>query len=257
MFDSKKSFYRVLEIFFHDMIICLLLYITPVLSQTQDTTGVALENENILQAKNTELTNSIKDDSSELIFTPGDALELKVYPDTASFPNGIYTIDGQGYAYLPILGYKKITDKTVGKLESLLKEAYINYLPQPNIQVRPLIRVSLQGGFSRPGLYWVDPRGSMWDIVQHAGGTAREDGLEKLKWRRNRMTISRDLIPFIESGNSLHNIGFKSGDQIRVTQRSKQRFWDVFRTDVLPILSITLSAAATISTALLAYDRYQ
>ena len=239
------------------MIICLLLYITPVISQIQDTSKVALENETILQAKNTELTNSIKDDSSELIFTPGDALEVKVYPDTLSFPNGIYTIDGQGYAYLPILGYQKITDKTVNELESLLKKEYVNYLPQPNIQVRPLIRVSLLGGFPRPGLYWVDSRESMWNIVQQAGGTTREDGLEKLKWRRDRMTISRDLIPFIESGKSLHSIGFKSGDQIRVTQRPKQQFWDVFRTDVLPILSITLSAAATITTALLAYDRYR
>ena len=112
------------------MIICLLLYITPVISQIQDTSKVALENETILQAKNTELTNSIKDDSSELIFTPGDALEVKVYPDTLSFPNGIYTIDGQGYAYLPILGYQKITDKTVNELESLLKKEYVNLANQ-------------------------------------------------------------------------------------------------------------------------------
>jgi protein involved in polysaccharide export with SLBB domain len=256
MFASKKSFYRVIEIFFRSMIICLFLYSMPVLSQSQDTKAEAIENENILHAENTVLKISIEDSSNELIFRPGDALELKVYPDTASFPNGIYTIDGKGYAYLPLLGYKKITDKTVGNLKSLLKDAYVNYLPQPNIQVRPLIRVSLQGGFFHPGLYWVDARESMWNIVQRAGGTMREDGLEKLKWRRDRMTISRDLIPFIESGKSLYSIGFKSGDQVVVTLRPKKLFWDVFRTDVLPIMSISLSAIAAIATALLAYERY-
>lgn len=257
MLDSKRYFYAYFTTLFNYIIFCLLLYSMPVISQTKDSKEAYLENEKILQAKNAELTNTLENFSNEFVFTYGDAIEIKVYPDTTTFPNGIYTIDGLGYAYLPILGYKKITDKTVGKLESLLKESYINYLPQPNIQVRPLVRVSLQGGFSRPGLYWIDPRKSMWSVVQHAGGTLREDGLEKMKWRRNRVTIARDLIPFIESGESLYSIGFKSGDQITVTQRPKQRFWDVFRTDVLPILSLTLSAAATISMTILAYDRYR
>lgn len=257
MVNITKSSFRVLNTLIKQITIFLIVYISSVLSQTQDTIGLTSENENIPQATNTELTKSIKDDSNELIFTPGDALLIKIYPDTGSFPNGIYPIDDQGYAFLPILGYKKITDKTVSNLESMLKDEYVNYLPQPNIQVQPLIRVSLLGGFHRPGVYWVDPRENMWTLLQRVGGTVREDGIEKLRWRRNRTTVTRDLVPYVESGESLRHIGFISGDQIRVTQRPKQRFWDTFRTDVLPILSITLSAAATITTAYIAYETYR
>ncbi len=257
MFDNRKSYYSTLPALLHGLVVCLLLYITPALSQQQDTTAVTPETKKIPQEKSAEPTEVAKETKETIPFMPGDALEIKVYPDTISFPNGIYTIDDKGYAYLPILGYKKVTDKSVSKVESLLKEAYVNYLPQPNIQVRPLIRISLLGGFYRPGLYWVDPRGNMWNIIQYAGGTAREDGLEKLKWRRNRVTISKDLIPYIESGESLQSIGFKSGDQVRVTQRPQRRFWDVFRSDVLPLLSFTISAVASAASVYMAYQMYQ
>lgn len=257
MFDNNKYYYLNFSAFLHGVIIYLLLYLYPAFGQQPDTTEVTADTKTSSQDINTESIKPIKDNSNELVFIPGDALEITVYPDTASFPNGIYSIDDKGYAYLPILGYKKVSDKTVSRLETLLKEAYVNYLPQPNIQVRPLIRVSLLGGFTRPGLYWVDSRDNMWSIVQNAGGTMREDGLEKLKWRRNRVTISKDLIPHIESGESLQSIGFKSGDQIRVTYRPRQRFWDVFRSDVLPILSFTISAVASAASVYIAYQMYQ
>ena len=257
MFNNKNNFYLPYATLLQGVIISLLLYLSPVYPQQQDTIDAKADTKISSQNKSTELTSPINDISNELVFIPGDALEITVYPDTASFPNGIYPIDDKGYAYLPILGYKKVADKTVSRLETLLKEAYVNYLPQPNIQVRPLIRVSLLGGFTRPGLYWVDPRENMWSIVQHAGGTMREDGLEKLKWRRNRVTISKDLIPHIESGESLQSIGFKSGDQVRVTYRPRQRFWDVFRSDVLPLLSFTISAVASAASVYIAYQMYQ
>ena len=35
----------------------------------------------------------------------------------------------------------------------IVKNAYIDYMPHPNVQVRPMIRAALQGGFGQPGLY--------------------------------------------------------------------------------------------------------
>ncbi len=195
--------------------------------------------------------------SHDQIFTPGNALKLTVYPDTAGFPNGVYIIDDNGYVDFPIIGYKKVTDKTISRLESLLKDAYVEYLPQPNIQVRPLIRASVIGGFHVPGLYWIDSRESMWSLIQRAGGTIREDGIEKVKWRRNNETIVKNCVSYIESGKSLRSIGFESGDQVTVTPRPKQRFWDVFRGDVLPMLTVTLSAMASAASVYMAYETFK
>jgi len=208
-------------------------------------------------APDTTENPAIPQSANQSIFIPGDGLKISVYPDSTNFANGTYLIDDDGYVDFPILGLVQVTDKSNEELIKMLKGAYINYMPYPNIQIRPLIRVSVLGGFPRPGLYWVDPRENIWNIVHYAGGTMREDGLEKLLWRRNNITISKNLIPHIESGASLQTIGFKSGDQIRVTQRPQRKFWDVFRSEVLPILSFTVSTVAAASTAYIAYESFR
>lgn len=193
--------------------------------------------------------------SQELVsyfkFTPGDALEVKIYPDTASFPNGIYHIDDNGYVDFPIIGMTKVSERTPDDVENILKEVYISYLARPNIHVRPLVRVSLIGGFYRPGLYWVDSRVGMWNVIQLAGGTTRDDGLKKLKWERNGQILTSNLIPYVESGKSLHSIGFKTGDQIYVTSKQKKEFWDVFTGDILPLVTFSLTTIVSVTTAFL------
>lgn len=190
-------------------------------------------------------------------FTTGDALQIRVHPDTGSFVNGIYFIDDKGCVDLPIIGYVKATGHSADELALIIRNAYVDYLPQPNILVRPLVRVCLLGGFYRPGLYWVDARETMWGVIRLAGGTQREDGLEKIEWRRNRQILTKDIVPYIEAGNSLSSIGFKSGDQLTVTVRPKQRGWDLFRTDVLPMLTFTISTAASVATLYMAWESFQ
>lgn len=229
---------------------CTLKMYSQEIDSTQNSTAVSTKE----KGKESETGNEIL---GNLFFTPGDALKISLFPDTLGFPQGIYIIDDKGYVDFPIIGYKKVTDKTVETLESLLRTAYVNYLPQPNIQVRPLIRVNLMGGFYRPGLYWADPRESMWNLVQRAGGTEREDGIERLKWKRGSELVTNDCVTHFESGKSLQSIGFRSGDRIQVTQRPKQRGWDVFRADIIPMLTVTLSTMTTAFTAYMAYQAYK
>lgn len=249
-----REMFNVMRIFF--IAVSALLH-TQLFSQGIDTTGQSTEVKTTTQNENPGLKEIDKVDKKNLIFTPGDAIEIRVFPDTTSFPNGIYPIDDRGFVYLPIIGYMKVSDKTTSTVESYLKDAYVNFLPQPNVQVRPLIRASLLGGFLEPGLYWIDPRENMWNLIERAGGTEREDGIEKSEWKRSNVTITKNLVPYIESGKSLETIGFKSGDQILVTPRPKQSFSDVFRMDILPILSVTLTAVTTAATAFIAYSTFQ
>ena len=147
-------------------------------------------------------------------FTAGDGLRIVVYPDSASFLNNIYPIDSDGNIFLPVAGKVKVTSMTVEQLIMFLQKNFQQYLRYPEIQVRPLIRVSMLGGFFRPGLYYVEPDRSIWDLVYLAGGTQNEDGLKELRWERDRRVVAGNLIPYIESGDAISAIGFRSGDQI-------------------------------------------
>lgn len=176
-------------------------------------------------------------------FIPGDAIKVSVFPDTATFPSGTYLIDGEGYVDFPIIGYIKITSMSIQDLTELLKKTYMPFIRFPYVVVRPLMRISLFGGFARPGLYYVDPHITLWDAVRLGGTTARRDGLKKMVWERDRSVIQKDIVPHFQSQQSLYQIGFRSGDRLSVTNRPEMTKWETFRSDVLPVVSIVLSTA--------------
>jgi protein involved in polysaccharide export with SLBB domain len=189
-------------------------------------------------------------------FKKGDAFRLIVSPDTVHFLTGIYQIDDNGAALLPIVGIVKVDNMSEKTLTAYLDSLYLPYLRHPGLRVQPLIRVSLLGGFFKPGMYYLSPTSSLWDAVALAGGTVREDGLKKINWERGNVVLKKSLLPEIESGASLSKIGITSGDQLWVTHILKRDGWEIFQTNVLPLLSITISTAATLATLYFSYEAY-
>lgn len=190
-------------------------------------------------------------------FKKGDAFRLIVSPDTAHFLNGIFQIDDNGEALLPIVGKVKVDNWSEKKLTKYLDSLYLPYLRYPDLRVQPLIRVAMLGGYLKPGMYYLSPTSSLWDALVQAGGPLREDGLKKIHWERGNVVLKETLLPDIEAGASLSKIGIRSGDQLWVTHQLKREGWEIFRTDVLPMLTITISTAATIATLYFSYQTYQ
>ncbi|RLD16437.1 hypothetical protein DRI50_01845 [candidate division KSB1 bacterium] len=186
---------------------------------------------------------------AEFPFTPGDGLFISTFPDTASFLNGVFPIDDRGYSELPIVGKVNVSKMTIPELRDFLKQNYESYLKFPNIYVKPVVRVSLLGGFVRPGLYYVDINSSLWDVVHLAGGTLLEDGIKDLRWQHGKKELSKNIMLLYEKGISLRRMGFSSGDIFWTPSPTRPSFWDHVR-DVLPILSF----ATTIWTF---YNTYQ
>jgi protein involved in polysaccharide export with SLBB domain len=187
-------------------------------------------------------------------FTKGDAVHIAVFQDSLHFVNGIYHIDDEGYVFLPIVGRLKIDTLPERILSQYLNSAYLQFLRYPTIQVQPLIRISLLGGFFKPGLYYINPSASLWDAVALAGGPAREDGIKKITWEREGKIVNNNLLPSIESGVSLKTMGIRSGDQFWVTHVPKRDGWEIFTTGVLPMLSVSFTAAATTATVFYLYQ---
>lgn len=185
----------------------------------------------------------------EFPFRPGDGLFINVFPDSGSFLNGTFSIDDRGFVELPILGKVNIAKMKREDLIAFLQDNYKSYLRFPNIYVKPLARVSVLGGFVRPGLYYIDINNSIWDVVHLAGGTILEDGIYDMKWERSHEEKTDDLIPFFEQGMSLKRMGFRSGDQFWTPSPTRRTIWDTVR-DVLPILTFT-------TTIWMLYNTYQ
>jgi protein involved in polysaccharide export with SLBB domain len=179
-------------------------------------------------------------------FQPGDALRISAAPDTG-FPNGIYQIHTNGYVDLPMLGTVKVVPSQRDSIELFVKQGYVNFIRDPHIQVDRVIRVSLLGGFIKPGLYWISPETTLWNAVYMAGGPMREDGIKKMRWERNGKIVKKKLITDFESGKTLEEMGFNSGDQISVTARTKRSTWEIVIQDVIPIASFVMAIVTTAS----------
>lgn len=185
-----------------------------------------------------------------LVFNPGDGVAISTYPDTASFLHGVFPIDDQGYVELPVAGKVKITHMSKQELEDYLKQEFRDYLRFPNVQVKPMIRLSVLGGIPRPGFYYFDQDRSLWEVLYEVGGTLDEDGLKKMRWDRDGKTVEDNLIPYIERGMSLRRMRFQTGDQIWVKSPNKPGAADKFRGVIT-----TIGALGGIITAYIAVSK--
>jgi protein involved in polysaccharide export with SLBB domain len=173
-------------------------------------------------------------------FHPGDGIEVTVFPDTSSLLNKVYPIDDQGYVLMPVAGKVQVSNISQDSLVNFILNKYKEYLRYPYVQVRPMMRVSVLGGVTNPGFYYIDPDRSLWDLIYETGGTLKEDGLKKMRWERSRKTVSDNLIPYLQNGSSLQHIGVKSGDQIWVPSPTARTWFDTVR-DLLPVVTVLTS----------------
>ncbi|MBD3224109.1 MAG: hypothetical protein GF313_05230 [Caldithrix sp.] len=188
---------------------------------------------------------------TSMAFRPGDGLYISTFPDTGSFLDRIFPIDGAGFVEFPVVGKVKVTDMSRDELTQFLKENFKSYLRSPNIYVKPVIRVSMLGGFARPGLYYVDPQASLWEVVRRAGGPVLAKGIYKMQWERDE-DEQKDVTRFFEQGTSLKAMGFRSGDQLWTPSPEARTFWDAVA-DVMPIVTLGI----TITTLYMTYQRDQ
>ncbi len=159
------------------------------------------------------------------IFRPGDAIRVVVweylYEEKRNLDfSGDYPINPEGYVALPLVGEIKIKALTIEEVTKLIQEKYSEYLRNPYVYIRPLIRVTMQGQFIKPGVYRIDPLKSLWDLVALAGGPKAGANLEGLRVERGGEVIIKGLLNAYEKGFSLEEIGIESGDQVIIAGRN-------------------------------------
>lgn len=171
-----------------------------------------------------------------MTFQRGDALRLTIWQPyrvangqrTNLEINGDYSIDSRGYAFFPLIGEVKVVGHNPESLARLLREEFSPYFQDHMVVVKPLIRVSMQGAFNRPGTYLAEPDASLWELVDLAGGPSENSDLKGMVVERGGEVVIKNLLGSFERGYSLQEIGIQSGDQILLPNRGGFRVRDAF-----------------------------
>ena len=201
----------------------------------------SFDNHNTMKSANPQ--KSKQRSTGKLPFKAGDGVLISTFPDTTSFIHGIYAIDDQGYIELPITGKIKITSMSIDDLKKYIQTNFRSYLRSSSgVYVKPLVRISLLGGFQRPGLYYVDYNSSLWEAIRLVGGPVNEEGIYKMHWQRDGEEKGDDLTSLFEKGISLKKMGFKSGDQIWTPSPDARTFWTTL-SDIMPLLTFMTTLA--------------
>lgn len=164
-------------------------------------------------------------------FKPGDAAQILIW-DLSQTREGIRTLDlsnkfsisPEGNVVLPMIGEVNLKGLTPYEASQLLQEKYKAYMHNPYVHVRPMIRLTLQGAFNKPGSYLIDPDNSLWDLIAEAGGPNGGCDLEGMWVERGGKIVMESLLKSFEEGYSLEEIGIESGDQILAPTRRTWNF---------------------------------
>ncbi len=164
------------------------------------------------------------------IFRPGDGVRIQVMRlDLEATDNDIlsgqYGIDSRGYILMPIIGEVRVSGLTEIELIQTLREKLEVYMKNLYVSVRPLIRVTMQGAFQRPGAYRIDPSASLHDLVSIAGGPTANCDLPGMVVERGGKVVKKNLLESFEEGYSLEDAGIESGDQIIAPAKGRMDFY--------------------------------
>ncbi len=164
-------------------------------------------------------------------FAPGDGVRVKVWRDISVADQGgvqslglndDFVIDSRGYISLPIIGEVRAVGHTRRSLARAIEDSLS--IRAVRVMCSPLIRVTLLGAVNKPGSYLIEPKESLWGIINDAGGPSNNADVRKIYVERSGKVIVKNLLQGFEQAHALEQIGVRSGDQIYVPGRSGFNF---------------------------------
>lgn len=126
--------------------------------------------------------------------------------------------------------------------EQYLTEQVGRYIRDPQIKVRPLIRLTFMGGIRQPGFYQMDADIMLSDALMQAGGIGNSTDLKRSKILRgdDELMDGETFAKSVADGVSLDQLNLRAGDVIEVgTQNNKDWFTTLRTFAVIPALIIS------------------
>ena len=171
----------------------------------------------------------------------GDVVVLKVYRDSEL--SGTYPIDASGSVEIPGLGTMRAAGLTPEQVSQLMVQTMRNNgFRNPQLAVRPLIRVSVLGMVRIPQLYSVEPGQSLIQVLTLAGGPVEHADLQHVRIIREGQVFMVDLQSAL-TGSGAGRIALYSNDVIFIPPKH-----GLTRENAQFIVSIVAASLALITT---------
>lgn len=149
---------------------------------------------------------------------PGDVLRIQVWGREEL--SGRFQVDELGNVNYPMLGAISTVGINVAELRDTLRTGLENLFADPFITITPLFRMAVLGKVRNPGLYTVDPTLTVLDVVALAGGPAADANMNGTRLIRGGEEIRVDLRRQSLRGQTLQEMGVRSGDHIEVPRKA-------------------------------------
>jgi len=179
-------------------------------------------------------------------FQAGDRILLTVEGDSVLSDTFTVVSAAAGPALrLPNIGEISLTGVHRSDIEPYLTRELGQYIKDPVVQARALIRVSVVGQVTKPGFYAVPIDLVLADALMVAGGATKDARVDRLSILRGSSSLwdGDALQAAIARGATLDELGMRAGDRIQVpTQRDPESKWRI-----LGIIVTTLATAVVLT----------
>ncbi|HEV8511020.1 MAG TPA: polysaccharide biosynthesis/export family protein [Gemmatimonadales bacterium] len=176
-------------------------------------------------------------------FQSGDRIFIRVEGEPQL--TDTFAVNPAGELELPQLGTVPLHGVLRSELGERLQLHLARFLRNPVVQVRPLIRLLIEGDVVRPGFYAAAPQQPLADVITQAGGlTQRAKPLAMRVERGGELIWSGEpLRQALGLGYSLDQLNLRAGDRVLVPQRrDSDRTWRILGLLLsLPVAAYTIS----------------
>lgn len=146
---------------------------------------------------------------------------------------------------LPQVGTLALQGVLRSELPGRLSTHLSRFLRNPVVQVRPLVRILIEGDVARPGYYSASPQQALADVITQAGGLSPRAKATAMRVDRGTQQLwgGRPLQEALGRGYSIDQLNLQAGDRLLVpTRGDPERTWRILGIAItlpLAIYSIT------------------
>jgi protein involved in polysaccharide export with SLBB domain len=172
-------------------------------------------------------------------FAAGDRLIVRVEGQSAL--SDTFTVRDGARLPLPGLADVSLAGVLRSEVEQRVRDEVARYIRDPNVQVVPLLRVTVTGSVMRPGFYALPADTPLSDVVMAAGGPTTTADLAKVELRRGTTPLYAvsESSNLLRAGATLDQVHMRAGDEMVVGER-KHRNWST----VMQFLTVGVGLAS-------------
>ena len=152
-------------------------------------------------------------------FQVGDRILLKVEGDSAL--SDTFSVVSGPALDLPVIGLIPLENTKRADIQPYLTRKLGDYLREPIVRAKALVRISIEGEVTRPGFYAVPMDYVLGDALMAAGGLTPTAKVGDLKISRGgRDVLHGKTFEYAVAHETIDQLGLRAGDRIVIPRRA-------------------------------------